>query len=244
MILPFWFYLLLLLTALVYSMVGHGGASGYIALMVLFGLDQNFIRPAALVLNIVAASIAFFAFRQRGHFHPRMFMAFAMGSVPAAFLGGGMEFPGFYFRYLLGCILLIPVLRQLGIFRNIKLSGKWSFNFPSGMSIGAAVGLVSGMIGVGGGILLSPLLLFLRWTDQKETAALSAPFIVINSVAGLAGLTLKGSSFSASIGYMIPVVIAGAVAGSLTGARRIPNTGLAKVLALVLSIAALKLFLQ
>lgn len=244
MLLPVWFYVLLLLISVTYSMVGHGGASGYIALMVLAGLDQSFIRPAALILNVIAASIAFLSFQQAGKFRPSMFLAFSAGSVPAAYLGGSLVMPNEFFRILLGLLLFSAVIHQLGVLNKIKYNPGVQYNKTAAIILGAVIGLISGLIGVGGGILLSPVLLFLRWTDQKETAAISAPFIVINSLAGLAGLMTKGVKVMPETGIFLPIVLAGAFIGSFAGARRLPNTTLAKVLSLVLCIAALKLIFQ
>lgn len=242
--LPWWFFLILLLISIAYSMVGHGGASGYIALMVLAGLDQSYIRPAALILNVLVASIAFLSFQQAGKFKYSMFIAFAAGSVPAAYLGGSLELPNEYFKLVLAILLLFAAVHQLGILKKVKYSPSISYNNTAAIVLGAFIGLISGLIGVGGGILLSPVLLFLKWTDQRETAAISAPFIVINSLAGLAGLMRKDIEMMPDIGWLVPVVLAGALTGSLLGARKLPDTSLSRVLSLVLCIAAIKLIFQ
>lgn len=242
--LPWWFFLILLLISIAYSMVGHGGASGYVALMVLADLDQSYIRPAALILNVIVASIAFISFQQAGKFKPSMFLVFAAGSVPAAYLGGSLELPSEYFKLVLGILLLFAAAHQLGVLKMVKNSPSISYNKTAAILLGAFIGLISGLIGVGGGILLSPVLLFLKWTDQRETAAISAPFIVINSLAGLAGLMRKDIEMTADIGWLVPVVLAGALTGSLLGARKLPDTSLSRVLSLVMCIAAFKLIFQ
>jgi len=241
MMLPWWLYLILLLISVAYTMVGHGGASGYIALMVLAGLDQSFIRPAALLLNVIAASIAFISFQRAGKFRSSMFLAFAAGSVPAAYFGGSLELPNEYFKMVLGILLFSAVVHQLGVFKKVKYSPAVPYKCTSAILLGSVIGLICGLIGVGGGILLSPVLLFLQWTDQKETAAISAPFIVINSLAGLAGLMRRDIEVTPDIRFLLPVVLAGALIGSYIGARKLPNAALAKVLSLVLCMAAFKL---
>ena len=244
MMLPWWFFLILLLLSVAYSMVGHGGASGYIALMVLTGLDQSFIRPAALILNVIVATIAFMSFGKAGKFKPWMFLAFAAGSVPAAFIGGNIELSNEYFRLILGVLLLFAAVHQFGVLDKVRYDISLSYNTTTAILLGGVIGLISGLIGVGGGILLSPVLLFLKWTDQRETAAISAPFIVINSLAGFAGLMRKDIEITPDIGLLVPVVIVGALTGSFVGSRKLPDTSLARVLSLVLCIAACKLIFQ
>lgn len=230
----------LLVMAFLYSSVGHGGASGYLAVMAIFGVAPMYMKSSALVLNVFVSAIAFAQFYKQGYFNLKLFMAVAVLAVPTAYLGGGIELPEAIYKKVLGVALLFPVAKFFGLFGDMEGSTK-PFYWPGALCIGAVIGLLSGMIGIGGGVLLSPLLLLLRWSNQKEAAAISAPFILVNSISGLLAIMGKPNSFSPMVFPWVFVAFLGGVAGSYVGSRLYSNTTLGKVLGVVLLIAAIKL---
>ncbi|MBO6482671.1 MAG: sulfite exporter TauE/SafE family protein, partial [Pelagibacteraceae bacterium] len=181
------FYILLPLVAFLYASVGHGGASGYLALMAIFGISVSVMKPTALILNLFVAGISFYYFYQSKHFKWRLFYPFAITSVPAAFLGGLININITLYKQILAILLLFSIFRLLGFFgkesKSIKELKLWQ-----GLVIGAIIGLFSGMIGIGGGIVLSPVILLFKWGKMKSTAAVSALFIWVNSAAALTGI--------------------------------------------------------
>jgi uncharacterized membrane protein YfcA len=234
------FYMLLFLVAFLYASVGHGGASGYLALMALFGISPDIMKPTALLLNLFVASTSFIQFYRAGHFKWNIFWPFALASIPMAYLGGLIHLDAFYYNKILGVLLLIPVVRFL-FFSNIKTEELKPSKLYISLLIGAIIGLLSGMIGIGGGIILSPVLLLLKWTDMKQTAAISALFIFVNSVAGLAAQLQKGIHFSAEMYGYVAVAFVGGLAGAYFGALRFKHVVLKYLLSIVLAIAAYKL---
>lgn len=236
------FYLILLLVAFFYASVGHGGASGYLAVMALFGLAPDVMRPSALVLNVIVSFLAFYQYSSRGYFRMSLFLPFALGSIPASFLGGTIVVdPGIY-KQVLGVFLVVAVLRMLWEIRQ-KQTPFRNVQWFWAILIGAGIGLFSGMIGIGGGIILSPVILLLHWANMKETAAVSALFILVNSLAGLAGLMTTDMYLDTHLVWMILAAFGGGLAGSYLGARRLGSTWLRYVLAAVLFVAAIKLIL-
>jgi uncharacterized protein len=229
------------LIALLYSSVGHAGASGYIAMMTLFGLTPIIIRPTALVLNILVASIGAFQFWRAGHFSWKLFWPFALLSIPAAYVGGYLQPSASILRILIGIVLLFSAAR-LVIRRNdppetFRPSG------PVAVSVGAGLGLLAGLTGTGGGIFLTPLLLFCRWAHIRQAAAVSALFIWVNSIAGLIGYFTKVRSIP-SLGLVLaPAAIIGGIIGSHLGSRRFAVRAISLCLATVLLIAGMKLIL-
>lgn len=236
------FYCLILIVAFLYSSVGHGGASGYLALMALFSIDPSLMKSSALVLNIFVSVIAFFAFYKGGHFKWKILLPFIITSVPMAFIGAGIKIEPSVYKIILGICLLFAIARMFFIPTNEHLQNK-KLPFLAGSIIGAILGLVSGMIGIGGGIILSPILILFRWSNMKETAAVSAIFIFLNSASGLFGLSLKGLSFSNEIILMMIIAIIGGIFGSFAGSFKLPQLSLKYFLALVLFIASIKLIL-
>jgi len=234
------FYALLLLLAFLYSAVGHGGASGYLALMAIYSMPPATMKPTALFLNIIVSGIAFLQFYRGGHFSRRLFFPLAIASVPMAFLGGLVSIEANVYKKILGCLLLLPIARFL-FMRNADNAYKREPQLFVSVVIGAAIGFLSGLIGIGGGIILSPLLLLLRWTDQKQAAATSAAFIFANSVSGLAGQLSVGVRLTNDMFIYIVVAAVGGMAGSYLGARRFAQPLLKNILALVLVVAAYKL---
>jgi len=234
------FYALLFLVAFLYASVGHGGASGYLALMAVFGIAPEVMKPTALLLNLFVSLVAFIQFYRGNHFKARLFWPFALASIPASFLGGRMTVDGTSYKRILGAFLFIPVIRFF-FFPNIKVNEIKESNIYLSLLIGGAIGLLSGMIGIGGGVILSPVLLLLKWTNQKQAAAISALFIFVNSLAGLAGQLTKGIHFTADMYLYVIVAFAGGLAGAYLGALRFSHNVIKYLLATVLAIAAYKL---
>ena len=235
------FLILLLVVALLYSSVGHGGASGYIALMTIWGIEVATVRSTALVLNGFVSLIAFIQYYRQGHFKWSLTFPFLITSVPFAFLGAMIAIDSALYKKILGVILIISVIRLLVSFHQ-KEGPLREMNLWLSMLAGAAIGFLSGMIGIGGGIILSPLILLAGWAGIKNTSATSALFIFINSIAGLAGVWMKDQfSFSSQTVIWVGVAIAGALAGAYWGSRLAAVKQMRYILALVLAIASYKL---
>jgi hypothetical protein len=233
--------LLIFAAATLYASVGHAGASGYLAAMALFGLSPEVMKPTALCLNILVASIATFQFARAGYFRWRLFLPFAVASAPLAYVGGVITLPGEYYRPLVGAVLLFAAIRLL-------LTKPASVEPESRAPLvvwclvaGGAIGLLSGLTGTGGGIFLSPLVLFLRWGHAKEASAVSAAFILVNSVAGLAGQLARVPQLPSAVPVWAFAAVAGGILGSHYGSKRLPTVSLRRLLGLVLIIAGVKL---
>jgi hypothetical protein len=237
----FLFPLAILLVAFLYSSVGHGGASGYLALMALFSYPVSTMKVSGLILNVFVASIAFFQYYRGGHFKWKLFLPFALASVPFAFIGSGVVLEAGVYKKILAVLILFPVLRLFGFFGNDSEKSS-PVNFKLALIIGAVIGLLSGMIGIGGGIILSPVIILLGWGNMKETAAVSALFIMVNSVSGLAGAAQAGAVFSMDTLYLLIPAVAGGFLGSYLGSRKFQPEILRPILATVLLIACIKLF--
>ena len=236
------FPILLFIVAFLYAAVGHGGASGYLALMALFGMAPEFMKPTALLLNLFVSLTAFLLFFRGGHFKWKIFWPFALASIPFSFLGGMISLDAQLYKKALGLLLLIPVGR-LVFLPNTKDEALKETNFWISLMIGAIIGFLSGLIGIGGGIILSPVLLMLAWTNQKQTAAISAMFIFVNSLSGLAGQLTKGIQFQLEMLTYVGVAFAGGSLGAWFGAIRFDPKVLKFVLAAVLLMASIKLLL-
>jgi uncharacterized membrane protein YfcA len=232
---------LIAVVAFAYAMVGHGGASGYIALLTLAGISTALVRSSALALNVCVSAIAFAQYQRAGHFRWELFWPFALLSVPAALLGAQVEVGAVVYKRILAACLLVAVLRLLGAFGRGEGEQR-PLPIAVAVLIGAALGFIAGVIGIGGGILLSPLMLLFRWADARTTAATSALFILVNSLAGLVGVAREGASFDPHMLAWIAVAVAGGVLGSWLGARRMPEPGLRHALGVVLLFAAVKLW--
>jgi uncharacterized membrane protein YfcA len=227
------------LVAFLYSSVGHAGASGYIAIMTLCGLSAAFIRPTALILNILVACIGSFQFWRAGHFSWPLFWPFAMLSVPFAYLGGALHVATWILKPLIGCVLLFSAARLF--FRHRDPPETCAPSRPVAIGTGAGLGLLSGLTGTGGGISLTPLLLFANWTYTKRAAATSVVFILVNSIAGLLGYLTSGQAVPRFAWILaVGAVVAGS-AGSYLGSRRFPVRIISLLLATVLVIAGVKL---
>lgn len=240
-------WLLLFLSALavlafLYASVGHGGASGYLALMALFSLPPDTMKPTALLLNIFVSGVSFWFFQKHKHFRWKLFIPFALSSIPASFIGGSLSINPALYKQILGIFLLGAVLR---IFLSNPERESRSQDGSIGwmILIGAGIGLFSGMIGIGGGIILTPLILLLGWGNMKEAAAVSALFIFVNSLAGISGFLVSDGQIPVSAFTLIPVVLLGGTIGAVLGSHRISGESLRYFLALVLLIAGVKLLL-
>lgn len=234
------FYTLLFLVAFLYSSVGHGGASGYLALMALFAITPEIMRPTALMLNLFVSLTSFIQFYRGKHFNSQLFLPFAIASIPLAFVGGLITLDAVVYKKILGLLLLIPIIRFL-FFANLRPEEIKKADAVLSIFIGAAIGFLSGLIGIGGGIILSPVLLLLKWTDMKQTAAISALFIFVNSLSGLAGQFTKGIQFSQDMYMYVAIAFIGGICGAYFGSLRFNQTVLKYVLAAVLIMAAYKL---
>lgn len=236
------FYFLLLTVAFLYSSVGHGGASGYLALMTIFSFAPETMRPTALLLNIFVSFIAFVQYYRNGYFKWSLFLPFAIASIPAAFIGGLITVDAGMYKKILAAILLFSVIKLWG-FKFKSKEFVLNQNTFISLLVGAVIGLFSGMIGIGGGIILSPLILLLHWADMKRTAAVSALFIFVNSLAGFAGLFINGFEYKKEMGLMLLIAFIGGMAGSYYGAKKFESALLNKLLAVVLIIASVKLII-
>ena len=238
------FYILLFVVAFLYSSVGHGGASGYLALMAIFASTFAFtpeiMKPTALLLNLFVSLTSFIQFYRGKHFKWQLFLPFALGSIPMAFLGGLKTPNADIYKKILGILLIIPIIRFL-FFSNIKVEEIKRSNFVLSVLIGAAIGFLSGLIGIGGGIILSPVLLLLKWTDMKQTAAISALFIFVNSLSGFIAQLIKGISFSTDMYAYVAVAFIGGLCGAYFGSLKLNQKFLKYLLAIVLIIASYKL---
>jgi len=233
----------MLVAAFAYASVGHGGASAYLAALALAGVAPAEMRPVALALNILVSALATWKFQRAGHFRWRLFWPFAVVSVPLAFAGGAITLPGHAYKALVGAVLVYAAVQLwMSARAGDEMRPVKAPPLPAAMAVGAALGLLSGLTGVGGGIFLSPLLLMLGWAGTKQTSATSAPFILVNSIAGLAaGFTMKSASLPAHIGVLAIAVLIGGWFGAEYGSRRFANPIVRRVLAVVLASAGAKM---
>ena len=227
--------------AALYSSVGHGGASGYLAAMALFGVTPVFMKPAALAMNIAVAGLVFYRLWRAGYFDARLFWPFALGSIPLAFVGGALTLPGGVYKILVAVALLVAASRLLWKAQDQEAAS--TPNIFLALACGAGLGFLSGLTGVGGGIFLSPLLLLLRWANMRTTAAVSAAFILVNSIAALSGHATVAVAWPAQLPLLMLAALAGALIGSELAVRRLAPVTLRRVLGVVLVIAGAKLLL-
>lgn len=233
---------LIFAAALLYSSVGHAGASGYLMAMALFGLAPAVMRPSALTLNILVAAIAAYKFWRAGRFSWPLFWPFALTSIPFAYLGGLLQLPGHYYRPLVGLVLLYAAW-HFARRPDTEERPLRALPRPLAIAAGAGLGLLSGLTGVGGGIFLSPLLLMSGWGRLREVAAVAAFFILVNSVAGLLGVISHAPALPAALPLWALAAAAGGWIGAEYGSRRLKSEALQRLLAAVLAIAGAKMLL-
>ncbi len=236
------FYLLIPIVAFLYASVGHGGASGYLALMALFSFPPPIMKQTALLLNLFVAGGAFYHYYRAGHFNKNLFIYFAIGSIPAAYLGGMGTLDLWIYKKILGFILFFAVARMLFTHTSEKRITQQISVIPA-LLMGIVIGYFSGLIGIGGGIILTPLILLLQWGNMKEAAAVSALFIWVNSASGLIGQFSSGVALSSATFILVALAFVGGLLGSYYGSRRWNNRKLEYFLALVLTTAGIKLIL-
>lgn len=227
--------------AILYSSVGHGGASGYLAVMALLAVAPEITRPTALLLNVFVASIGTIQFYRAGHFSWKVFLPFAVTSVPFAFIGGMIQLPTNVYKIILGIVLVLAALRLAWKFTSDKEPQEPKVWLA--LIIGAIMGLLSGLVGVGGGIFLTPVLLLMNWAETKKAAGISAAFILVNSIAGLAGNYAQVVKVPANVWFWIAAAVVGGIIGSTLGSTRFDSITLRRVLAVVLLFAGVKLIL-
>jgi uncharacterized membrane protein YfcA len=233
---------LIFAVALIYSSVGHGGASGYLLVLSLMAVQPQAMASSALILNVVVSSIGFVVFRRAGYFSWRRIWPFLLLSVPASFLGGALRISMPMYQLLLGLALTGAALRlAIGLHPDKATTRLSQPAIPTAVFVGAIIGFLSGLVGIGGGVFLSPLLLLCRWANPKEAAASSALFILLNSLAGLGGKLFQGVNITAVPIALLVAAIAGGLIGTSMGARILPMTTVRRVLAVVLFAAAIKL---
>ena len=245
-----WLAVAFLIVAVLYSMVGHGGGSGYLAVMALAGFAPHELRPTALSLNILVATIALVRFARAKAFTPSLFWPFVLASVPCAFIGGLIELDPTVYKIGLGVVLLVAAYRLFMYQPKGGIETTRALPIAAALVIGSVIGLVSGLIGVGGGIFLSPILLLAHWATARQTAGITAAFILANSIAGLLGVMMGSLQGDAPFPFHpVPIAVWGAAVavggfvGSGIGSRRLGHIALRRMLAIVLFIAAGKMFL-
>jgi uncharacterized membrane protein YfcA len=232
------------MVAVLYSSVGHAGASGYLAVMAFLAVAPELTRPTALVLNLFVASIGTVQFFRAGYFSWRIFWPFALTSIPMSFVGGSLTLPTHIYKMVLGAVLIFAAVRLAW-----KISSETEARYPNiavGLVIGALIGLLSGLVGVGGGIFLTPVLLLMNWSETKTAAGVSVVFILVNSMAGLFGNWLLGknsqlTNLPPEVWIWIIAAIVGGLVGSTLGSRKYNSITLRRVLAVVLLFAGVKL---
>ncbi len=232
---------LIFVAALLYSAVGHGGASGYLAAMALMGISPAVMKPAALTLNILVAVIATTKYYRVGAFSWHLFWPFALASVPFAYLGGVLTLPSHIYKPLVGGVLIYAAWRSFHTAHRPTQTVGRRPHIALLLPAGAGLGLLSGLTGVGGGIFLSPLLLFFRWAEVKVISGIAAAFILVNSIAGLLGAIKSVPALPAALPYWAAAAVLGGYIGAEYGSKRLGNPAIQKLLAVVLLVAGLKM---
>jgi hypothetical protein len=229
--------------ALLYSTVGHAGASGYLATMAMLSFSPEVMKPTALALNIIVALVTTVRFAMAGHFSWRLFWPFALASVPLAYIGGGFAMHTTLYRILVGIALVFAAIHLILRSSVVSDDAKHA-EYPglgASLGVGGGIGFLSGLTGVGGGIFLSPVLIILNWAGLRRTAAVSAAFILLNSISGLAGYLQKGGAFPEHIAFWSVAVVSGGVIGSTLGATRFNSPVLRVLLGIMLVMAGVKM---
>ncbi|PSJ37363.1 sulfite exporter TauE/SafE family protein [Allosphingosinicella deserti] len=239
----FWVASLMAIAAALYSTVGHGGASAYLAIMALFAIEPTVMRPTALALNLVVAGFAVLRFAIARQINVRLAALFAVTAAPAAFVGGMITIPPEYYRPLVGIFLCLAAIR---LFWQPRALAERAVKPPPlliAAPAGAGLGLLAGLTGTGGGIFLSPLIILFGWEEPRKTSGVAATFILINSIAGLAGNLASVRSLPSALPWFVAAVAVGALLGTWLGVDRLPRARLLQCLGFVLVIAGGKLLL-
>lgn len=235
----YWLLIAILVMAVLYSSVGHGGASGYLAAMALWGLAPETMRPAALLMNIMVTCWLLYRFKPYQLLPHSLFWPLVLGSMPMAFIGGSISLDTAAYQLLVGGLLLLAALRMLVAQRQTVVVQ------PPGVALvialGAGLGFASGLTGIGGGVFLSPILLLFGWCSMRQSAAVAAGFILLNSIGGLAGYLISDQSWPMGTGWLLLAAFIGCLAGAELAAYRASSVTLQKLLAVVLAIAAIKM---
>jgi uncharacterized membrane protein YfcA len=232
---------LIFIGALLYSSVGHGGASGYLAAMALLGLTPVIMKPVGLVLNMLVSGIAVIRFYKAKFFSWRIFIPVSLASIPFAYIGGAMVVPSHIYKTIAGVVLLYSAFRLM-VQKTPEDKEIKTMPLIAALFAGAVIGFLSGLVGVGGGIFLSPLLLIMGWSRPKETSGIAAAFIFVNSASGFLGLSSSSVSLPGYLPYLAAAAIAGGLLGSRYGSRqKIQNIVIRRLLAVVLIVAGIKL---
>lgn len=233
---------LFFISALLYSSVGHGGASGYLAMMGLVGIEPSLMKPTALCLNILVSAIAFWRFYTGRNFSWKLFLPLAVTATPMAFIGGMTHLPSHFYKPIVGAVLVFSAVysfkfaKQLTTEQPLKTVSVWALAV-----VGAVLGLLSGLTGVGGGVFLSPILLFSRWASPKVVAGIASGFILLNSISGLMGVLSTGAKLPSQLPIWLGVALVGGFIGATYGSKRFADPILNKLLSVVLLIAGLKM---
>jgi uncharacterized membrane protein YfcA len=236
-----WIGLLMAVAAALYSSVGHGGASAYLAIMALFAVAPETMRPTALALNLVVAGLGAIRYWHRGQTNLRLLLAFAATATPAAFLGGWIHLAPEYYRPLVGILLWAAALRLFWQPKRLAYREVRTPSLAVTLPAGAALGLLAGLTGTGGGIFLSPLIILFGWETPRHTSGVAAGFILLNSIAGLAGNLASVRAMPPEMPILVAAVAAGALLGTWLGVERLPRERLLQALGLVLTVAGYKL---
>lgn len=225
-------------TAILYSSVGYAGASGYMAAMVFFNIAPGVVRPSVLVLNLLVAAIATYTFTKAGQFSWRTFLPIAITSVPMAFIGGSLSISDHSYRLIVGTLMIVAAVRMAWKLPN---ENKRELSVPLALVWGAAIGLLSGITGMGGSILLGPVLLMMGWTTVKESFGVCAAFNLVNSIAGFAGIATHTVHFPEMLPYWAMAAVLGAIIGSDLGLRRIGTKAVTRIAAALLLVAGIRM---
>lgn len=237
----FYWYVVLALIAFLYASVGHGGASGYLALMAIIGVETYFMRSTALTLNLFVSMVAFINYYRKGFFRIKLLWPFVIASMPMAYLGARLTIDPHTYKIILGCFLLIATTRM--IFQPKEEKAIFKFSILAAVLIGSFLGFFSGLIGIGGGIILTPILILLGWANMKEAAAVSAIFIFLNSATGLIGVVHTGFQLVPDFYLWVLIGVSAGLLGSWVGSSKLSLHGLRWVLSGILVMASIKLFL-
>jgi uncharacterized protein len=232
---------LILVAVLLYSSVGHAGASGYFAAMALMGISPAVMKPTALTLNILVAVIAKAKYYRVGAFFWHLFWPFALASIPFAYLGGVLTLPTHTYKPLVGGVLIYAAWRSYRTAHQPANTASARPHLALLLLAGASLGFLSGLTGVGGGIFLSPLLLFFRWAEVKVISGIAAAFILVNSVAGLLGAITSAPALPSALPYWAVAAVIGGYVGAEYGSKRLGNPAIQKLLAVVLFVAGAKM---